>query len=643
MSFPKLASVERRATLLQAAVRVAKNVTSILDPDSLLQQTVDIICDEFGFYYAGVFLIDQTGEWAVLRAGRGAAGAAMVIEEHKLAVGGNSMIGAATGSRQARIALDVGEEAVFFKNPYLPRTRSEMALPLVVGNEVMGALTVQSVEEAAFTQEDIATLQLMADQLAVAIKNSRLHRSNQALLRQAERRVRLFQASNQVGREVAQILDLNKLLPKTVDIICDAYGFYYAGVFLIDETGEWAVLRAGRGRPGQDMIAAGHKLEVGGLSMIGTAISQRQARIALDVGAEAVFFKNPYLPHTRSEMALPLVAGDRAVGAVTVQSIEERAFSSDDITALQTMADHLAVAIHNAQLLVELKGANTELLRTRTFEAIATATAEAIHWVGNKAAPISGSAHRVREDLGQLLAAFQTLLLSTPIEQRESHPLWPMAEAAFDVAAQHGVNLEELAAELTTLDAEWLKFEVGLESIIEDLEIIEQSANTILNIKEDLIGPAREQSIARLDLPNLLQDTVAGMGLPSGVVRLDLDPHLALARGDPRQVQRVFVNLVKNAWEALHGHQQPHITVVAQPASDPGFVMVQVQDNGPGIPPEVLDKIWVSFFTTKAERGGTGLGLSACMKIINQSEGKIWVDSRVGEGTTFTVLLPVAD
>jgi signal transduction histidine kinase len=342
-------------------------------------------------------------------------------------------------------------------------------------------------------------------------------------------------------------------------------------------------------------------------------------------------------------MALPLVAGDRAVGAVTVQSIEERAFSSDDITALQTMADHLAVAIHNAQLLVELKGANTELLRTRTFEAIATATAEAIHWVGNKAAPISGSAHRVREDLGQLLAAFQTLLLSTPIEQRESHPLWPMAEAAFDVAAQHGVNLEELAAELTTLDAEWLKFEVGLESIIEDLEIIEQSANTILNIKEDLIGPAREQSIARLDLPNLLQDTVAGMGLPSGVVRLDLDPHLALARGDPRQVQRVFVNLVKNAWEALHGHQQPHITVVAQPASDPGFVMVQVQDNGPGIPPEVLDKIWVSFFTTKAERGGTGLGLSACMKIINQSEGKIWVDSRVGEGTTFTVLLPVAD
>jgi hypothetical protein len=127
MSSLKLASAQRRATLLHAAARVSKNVTSILDPDELLGRTVDIICDEFGFYYAGVFLLDEPGQWAVLRAGRGAAGAAMVTEGHKLAVGGNSMVGAATGRREARIALDVGEEAVFFKNPHLPETRSEMA------------------------------------------------------------------------------------------------------------------------------------------------------------------------------------------------------------------------------------------------------------------------------------------------------------------------------------------------------------------------------------------------------------------------------------------------------------------------------------------------------------------------------------
>ena len=104
MTSPKLASAERRAMLLHAVARVGKSVTSILDPDELLHRTVDIICDEFGFYYAGVFLIDDAGQWAVLHAGRGAAGAAMIAEGHKLAVGGNSMIGAATGLRGAHCA-----------------------------------------------------------------------------------------------------------------------------------------------------------------------------------------------------------------------------------------------------------------------------------------------------------------------------------------------------------------------------------------------------------------------------------------------------------------------------------------------------------------------------------------------------------
>src|SRR5512136_184346 len=341
---------ERRARLLQATSEVGQKVTSILDLDELLPKTVDIICDAYGFYYAGVFLIDDTGQWAALRAGRGAAGAAMIAEGHKLAVGGNSMIGAATGLREARIALDVGEEAVFFKNPHLPKTRSEMALPLVVGDEVLGAVTVQSEEEAAFTQEDISTLQNMADQLAIAIKNSRLHQQNQDLLHQTQRRARLLQAAHAVGHRVTSILKLDELLPKMVDIICDAYGFYYAGVFLIDDAGQWAVLRAGRGEAGVAMIAEGHKLAVGGNSMIGAATGLREARIALDVGAEAVFFRNPHLPKTRSEMALPLVVGDEVLGAVTVQSEEEAAFTQEDIATLQNMADQLAVAIKNSRL-----------------------------------------------------------------------------------------------------------------------------------------------------------------------------------------------------------------------------------------------------------------------------------------------------
>jgi GAF domain-containing protein/two-component sensor histidine kinase len=582
MSSPKLASAERRATLLHAAARVAKGITSILDPDALLQQTVDIICNEFGFYYAGVFLTDETGQWAVLRAGHGAAGAAMVAEGHKLAVGGNSMIGAATGRREARIALDVGEEAVFFKNPFLPKTRSEMALPLIVGNEVIGALTVQSVEEAAFTQEDISTLQTMADQLAIAIKNSRLHRSNQGLLRQAERRARLFQAANEVGREVASILDLDELLPKTVDIICDAYGFYYTGVFLLNQTKEWAVLRAGRGEAGKAMIAARHKLKVGGNSMIGAAVGLREARIALDVGEEAVFFKNPHLPHTRSEMALPLVVGETVLGAVTVQSVEERAFSSDDIKTLQTMADHLAVAIHNAQLLKELEAAHSELLRTKTYEALATATTQAIHWIGNKALPITTTVARMRGDLGD-----------DPI----------------DVA-----------------------------SLNEDLDLVDESARLIVEVKETLLGPAREQKPRPASLPDVVQAAAFHTGVPDDQFTLIVAPDTPLVLADTTQLARALSNLFQNALEA--SAQQITVTI-APSVSEAGFVSISVADDGLGIQPEMMDKIWASFITTKGPTH-SGMGLPACLHIITQLEGHITVESKPGQGATFTILLPAS-
>ncbi len=121
--------------------------------------------------------------------------------------------------------------------------------------------------------------------------DSRPYRPRLDPVLQAERQARLLQATSEVGQKVTSILSLDELLPKTVDIICDAYGFYYAGVFLIDDTGQWAVLRAGRDDAGAAMVAEGYKLAVGGDSMVGMAISQHQARIALDVGEERVHFK----------------------------------------------------------------------------------------------------------------------------------------------------------------------------------------------------------------------------------------------------------------------------------------------------------------------------------------------------------------
>jgi GAF domain-containing protein len=176
-----------RSAQLEAAAQVAREAARIRDVEQLLAETANLISERFGFYHTGLFLLDAAGEYAVLRAASSPGGRRMLAKGHKLRVGKEGLVGHAMGAKQARLALDVGEDAVFFDNPDLPRTRSEVALPLMVGDEVLGALDVQSIDRQAFSEEDVTVLQTMADQVAIAISNARLVRRVQQSL-ETERR-----------------------------------------------------------------------------------------------------------------------------------------------------------------------------------------------------------------------------------------------------------------------------------------------------------------------------------------------------------------------------------------------------------------------------------------------------------------------
>ena len=178
--------LERRNTQLQVAAEIAREATAIHDLDELLELAVNLIRGRFGFYHAGIFLLDEKNEYAVLNAATGEAGREMLSRGHRLKIGQVGMVGYATASGQARIALDVEHDPAHYKNPLLPETRSEMTLPLKVGERIIGALDVQSQYSNAFTEDDIAIMQVMADQLAIAIENARLIQQSQENLRQLE-------------------------------------------------------------------------------------------------------------------------------------------------------------------------------------------------------------------------------------------------------------------------------------------------------------------------------------------------------------------------------------------------------------------------------------------------------------------------
>jgi methyl-accepting chemotaxis protein len=171
--------VAERTHQLEAAAQVAREAVAIRDVDQLLGQTTRLIAERFGFYHVSIFLLDEAGEHAVLRAASSEGGQRMLASAHKLKVGQSGMVGYVADTGQPRIALDVGEDTAFFRNPNLPDTRSEMALPLKVQERVIGVLDVQSAEAAAFSEEDVAVLQVMADQLAIAIENAQLLHATQ--------------------------------------------------------------------------------------------------------------------------------------------------------------------------------------------------------------------------------------------------------------------------------------------------------------------------------------------------------------------------------------------------------------------------------------------------------------------------------
>lgn len=213
----------------------------------------------------------------------------------------------------------------------------------------------QSEEAQKLENAELITLRASLEE-RVQRRTIELENANQV----AEKRARQFQAVTKVMNVVSSIQSLDELLPLITQVISEQFNVYHTGVFLLDEKKEFAILRASNSEGGQRMLARKHTLLVGQTGIVGFVTATGQARIALDVGADSVYFDNPDLPDTRSEIALPLRYAGQIIGALDVQSTEPNAFLSDDVEVLTTLADQVSVAINNAFTLAEAQKALLE-------------------------------------------------------------------------------------------------------------------------------------------------------------------------------------------------------------------------------------------------------------------------------------------
>ncbi len=348
-----VAQVADRAQQIQTASEVARAAASILDLDVLIQQVVELVRERFNLYYAGLFLVDAANDWAILRSGTGVAGQMMLVAGHKLAVAGDSMIGWCILHKQARISLNVGEESVRFNNPYLPETQSEMALPLIVRDKVIGALTIQSTRQYAFSEQDITVLETMASQVATALENVRLLRTTQMTLRRTEL---LYQAS----QSLITTEDPARALQRLVDLAAQALSA--DRVLLVTfEVERRRVLEYIRGGPSGASLPdlSFDELENG---LTGWVIRERQPALspkgAPDLREGAVALQRRAATAGGAVLVAPLLYHGEILGTLTaINRPEESDFTAEDMDLSMVLANQAAAALANARLLAQTRTA----------------------------------------------------------------------------------------------------------------------------------------------------------------------------------------------------------------------------------------------------------------------------------------------
>jgi GAF domain-containing protein/HAMP domain-containing protein len=340
--------VQNRTEQIRTASEVARDAVAIRDVESLLNETVNLITTRFGYYHAGVFLLDQRRENAILRAASSEGGKRMLQRGHSLPVGKVGIVGYVTGTGKSRIALDVGADQVHFANPDLPNTRSELALPLWAGDQIIGALDVQSEDPQAFDEEDVLVLQTMADQLAVAIENARLISDLTGLSDRNRKVIDVFSV-------LSQQMNYDTLLAQSSDIIRRSFRFNRAALGLVE--GNDVIVRSASAAEGVDAAPIGVPIPLD-RGPLGKAITSG-APVVLSAGNDHI--RGSPGVSQRTTIAVPLISRGEAIGALAIETTQPGGSEAAEVETLELVAGQVATSLENARLFEETQRSLTQL------------------------------------------------------------------------------------------------------------------------------------------------------------------------------------------------------------------------------------------------------------------------------------------
>ncbi|GJQ52571.1 MAG: hypothetical protein HKUEN02_14180 [Anaerolineaceae bacterium] len=333
---------ERMTLQFETAAEIARDVSSSLDINELLRKAVELIRARFNFYHASIFLKDSLGQFAIVREATGEAGASLKRSEYQVQVDSKSIVGSVVEKGEALIVNDTSRDPLFVSHPTLPETKAEAALALKVGDRILGALDVHSDQLYAFSQNNLRILQILADQLSVAVANSELFAETQERLAQ-------HRLLHHVTATVASGATLDEALQAAVNGLQVTLSGDRVIILLLNSNTQALEVKAAAGY-GEDIYQQVFPL---GSGIAGwSALHARPLRID-DVQQDSRYIEGN--TEVRSELAIPLLYRGEILGVLNVESEKIAAYTDNDEELLGTLGGSLAAVIANARLLEQVR------------------------------------------------------------------------------------------------------------------------------------------------------------------------------------------------------------------------------------------------------------------------------------------------
>ncbi len=613
-------SLARIASQLETSSRIGHHITSILDLDELLTLMANLIQARFNHYFVGIWLFYPEKNLIVLQAGTGRAGKTPLEPGFSISLDRPSLIKQVCQTGTHRLVEDVDEAPDYLPVQELPDIRAELVLPLRMGERVVGALEIVSDQPAILERDDRVILQILADQIAVAIRNAQLYQSEQDRRQWAESLVK-------TGQVLSSSLDMRQVPGLILEQLAAVVPYGRGSVML--QRDDRMEISAQRGFP-DDERASQLQIPIRKGDVFQQIVESRAPLLVDDVTQEAGWQQVPWLPLHRSWLGVPLILQDHVIGMISLTREQKAAFSADDATLVLAFASQAAIALQNASLYDDITQFNQhleELVQERT-EALQAAYDKLERMDRTKSDFISIASHELRTPLTILRGCSQMLLEDPQLQENDYYQR--LVSGIFS-GAMRMHDIIDCMLDVAAIDSRTLQL------FPEPL--------AIPRLVEPLIAEKFETSLQERDLIVEIQDM----------------SQLPAIEVDPRALYKVFYHLIANAIKYTPDGGQ--ITLSGRPlaAGEQDFpqdgIEVVVSDTGIGIDPEYQELIFNKFYQTgevslhstgktKFKGGGPGLGLAIAQGIVEAHGGKLWVESpgydeETCPGSHFHIVLPL--